>query len=149
MDLVGRMRHAGSADERRRAAAALGELADDVAAPALRLAWHDDASAEVREAAAIALGRRGDPAAIDSFVAALESREDRGRAAAVALGQAGDVRGVAALLAALVEGWKPVLVGDSLRHAGAVVLPALRALADAQPALRKRKVVKELLAPPS
>ena len=147
-DVIRTLQHAGGAEDRARAAAALGDLADDVGAAALRRAWSTDPSDDVREAAAIALGRRGDPDAIDGFVGVLARRgSDRaGRAAALGLGQAGDVRGAAALVDALAAGWRPALVADCVRRCGAAARAAIDAALAADPALRRRKTFKELAA---
>jgi hypothetical protein len=147
-DLVRGLRNAASAQDRRRAAYALGDLATEDGAAALRQAWRTDRSQDVRDAAAISLGRRCDPDTIDTFVQILSRRDDdrAARAAALGLGQAGDVRGVAALVDALAAGWKPTIVADALRHAGRVALPALRAAVAAHAPLARRKAVKELLA---
>ena len=147
-DLVRGLKNAASAQDRRRAAFALGDIAIDEAAAPLREAWRGDRSPDVREAAAISLGRRCDPDTIDSFVQILSKRDDdrAARAAALGLGQAGDVRGVAALVDALAAGWKSTIIGDALRHVGRVALPALRAAVAGNAPLAKRKAVKELLA---
>jgi hypothetical protein len=50
------------------------------------------------------------------------------------------------LIRALQDGWRPPLIAECLRLAGHVALPALRDAVAAQPALARRKIVKELLA---
>lgn len=150
-DLTRGLVHAATADDRRRAALALGENGDDAAAGALRRAWRDDRSDEVREAAAIALGRLGDPAAIDAFVAALGAPAragdgDRARAAALALGMAGDAGGAAALVEAFAAGWRAPLLGECLRGAGAPAARRLLAAVEGQPALAKKKAAREVMA---
>lgn len=146
-DLVRVLRNAASAQDRRRAAFGLGDLATEDAAAPLRQAWRTDKTQDVRDAAAISLGRRCDPDTIDTFVQILSRRDDdrAARSAALGLGQAGDVRGVAALVDAFAAGWKATLVGEALRAAGRVTLPALRAAVAASAPLGRRKAVKDLL----
>ena len=142
----------GSSDSeaRRKAALALGDLGDAIAAgPALRAAWYGDPVPDVHEAAAIALGRLGDAEMIDALVAALEARAEddkRARAAAIALGHAGDARGVNALLGAFAAGWRPQVVGEALRSCAAVALRPLIELVEGAPHLAARKASHETIA---
>jgi hypothetical protein len=53
---------------------------------------------------------------------------------------------VPSLIRALRDGWRPPLVAECLRLAGEVALPALRDAVADEPALARRKIVKELLA---
>ncbi|MCB9559171.1 MAG: HEAT repeat domain-containing protein [Kofleriaceae bacterium] len=147
-DLARTLAQASGPDDRRRAAAALADAGDDAATAVLRRAWLQDSSGEVREAAAMALGRLGDAEAIDSFVAALRRRDVDGgaaRAAALGLGQSGDVAGAAALVEALVAGWRPPLVAECLRLAGAPGARRLLAAIERAPAVAKRKSTREIL----
>jgi len=143
-DYAGVLLHAGGADDRRRAALALGDLYDEASTGALRQAWLLDPSDDVKEAAAIALGRRGDPEAIESFIQALAERT-QDRAAALGLGQAGDLRGARALVDALADGWRPALATECLRACGEVARPALQDAVAKTPTLARRKTFKELL----
>lgn len=87
-------------DVRRRAAEALGKLADRRAVDPLTLALGDSHSG-VRHAAAQALGELGDPRALGPLTLMLKDRDSGVRhAAARALGKLGDPRAVEALIRA-------------------------------------------------
>jgi len=144
-DVTHILTQAGAAEDRARAAVALSECGTESAAAPLRVAFASD-TVKVREAAAVALGRLCDPDAIDRFVASLRAQDDHARPSALALGESGDTRAIAALIEALIAGYRPALILDALRTAGAGALAALRIAAAAHPTVARRKGVRELLA---
>lgn len=130
------------------AARLLAELGSLAAAPALRVAFHQDPTLDVREAAALALGRLGDAEMVDAFVRLLEARaagEADAKMAACALGHMGDARGVQALLDAYAEGWKPAVVAEAMKSLGVVVLEPLVRLVEDRPEIAQRKAAGSVL----
>ena len=123
----------------------LGHLS---AIPALRQAFHGDASQEVRREAALGLALLGDTEMVDTFVTMLGRRGEADRDAKIAadaLGLLGDARGLRELLAAFAEGYKPAVVGEALRAMGPVAVDPLVALIEAQPKLGERKTARSVL----
>jgi HEAT repeat protein len=123
----------------------LGHLS---ASPALRQAFHGDASQEVRREAALALALLGDTEMVDTFVTMLGRRGEADRDAKIAadaLGLLGDVRGLRELLAAFSEGYKPAVVGEALRAMGPVAVEPLVSLIESQPRLGERKTARSVL----
>lgn len=89
-------------NERRWAAAGLGQYGDPMAVPALIEALRQDDDSKVRTQAATALGMIGDPAAVDDLIDALENGDEDMRTQATrALGEIGDDRAVQSLSHAL------------------------------------------------
>lgn len=148
--LVHAMAGAPRADQRELAVAGLARAGARHAIPALRQASVGDASAPVREAAAMALAALGDTEQVDGWVAALARRGDRerdreARVAARALGLLGDVRGLDQLLAAYASGWQPAVVAAALGAFGAAALEPALDLLEARPELGRRKAAAELV----
>ncbi|MDD5017790.1 MAG: HEAT repeat domain-containing protein, partial [Eubacteriales bacterium] len=82
------------------------ELAERRDVEGLIEALHDENDADVRKAAAKALGQTGDVRAVEPLIVALgDMYEDVCKAAVEALGQIGDARAVKSLIAALEDGW--------------------------------------------
>jgi hypothetical protein len=147
-DLMDRLLHAGQKDDRENAARQLAERGRRDALPSLRVAYESDATQDVRDAAAIALGRLLDTESADTFVWHLAGRDEddaAARAAAWALGHLGDVRGIDALVAAWSSGWRPAIVGDAIRAMGVVALGPLLAAVEENPALADRKASVDVL----
>jgi hypothetical protein len=135
-------------EERILAIHGLVSLGDQGALPSLRVAFLEDASGEVRELAALALGHLLDVEMVDTFVRMLAARDQNDAAAktaAYALGFLGDARGLDALLSAWASGWKPSIVGDALRAMGAVALGPLLALIESRPEVAGRKAAIDVL----
>src|SRR5262249_50500718 len=146
---IQQMQSASLKDERALAVRKLIELGDQGALPALRMAHASDASYEVRDAAALALGALLDVEMVDAFVRTLSDRspqnDERAKIAAYALGALGDVRGLNALLDAYAEGWKPSIVADALRSMGVVALGPLVDLVITRPEILQRKVAFDVV----
>ena len=137
---------AGSADAqaRAKAAGALGELGDPLAAGVpLRAALEADPDDDVREASALALARLGDPDAVGDLVRELRAGCPHlpGRVVARAVAASGDAAGLAALVDALAAGWSPAAVAAGLAEAGPTTLPVILDAIDRDPTLAKRKTV--------
>jgi hypothetical protein len=143
-----RLVSASNREERVRAA---GEAADKgmvEAIPALRASFAADVSGDVREAAALALGRLGDVESVDTFVRMLRRRREDAQAAktgAYSLGWLGDVRGIDALLDAWAEGWQPMIVSEAMTHIGTAALEPLLDRVEEQPELVKRKAASNVV----
>jgi HEAT repeat protein len=139
---------ASTKDVRVLAVNALVQLGHLSAIPALRQAFHGDASQEVRREAALALALLGDTEMVDTFVTLLGRRGEADRDAKIAadaLGLLGDVRGLRELLAAFAEGYKPAVVGEALKSMGPVAVEPLVSLIEAQPRLGERKTARSVL----
>jgi HEAT repeat protein len=135
-------------DERCAALAAVVELGELTAIPAIRQAFYADPSRGVREEAAHALGELGDTGMVDTFVRMLASRgeDDReAKIAAYALGYLGDVRGLNELLSAYANAYKPAIVADAIRAFGQVALEPLLDLVEERPDLARRAAVLDML----
>lgn len=148
-DAIGRLLGAGQKEDRETAAAELARHGSSAAVPALRAAFHTDATADVRAAAAYALANLVDTEMVDSFLrslAARDERDDEARVAARALGMMGDARGVKALLDAYADGWRPNVVSEAMVFMGAPALRPLLLLLDERPELAKRKGALGVLA---
>ena len=139
---------ASTKDLRAAAVNVLVQLGHLSAIPALRQAFHGDASQEVRREAALGLALLGDTEMVDTFVTMLGRRGEADRDAKIAadaLGLLGDARGLRELLAAFAEGYKPAVVGEALRAMGPVAVDPLVALIEAQPKLGERKTARSVL----
>ncbi len=100
--LIDTLQNDDDANERRWAAAALGQYRDPVAVPALLEALREEDDGKVRTQAATALGMIGDPEAVDDLIHALETGDEEMRTQATrALGEIGDERALGALSHAL------------------------------------------------
>ncbi len=99
----------GSENLRAGAAAALGQIADPAAAPALLQVLESDPDGDVRAAAAEALGKIGDRNSLDGLRRALDDQSERVRKQAVAaLGRLKDAKTCGALLQLLHSGTREV-----------------------------------------
>ncbi len=119
------------------------------AVPALRQAFLSDATQEVREEAAIALGLLGDTEMAETFIWMLKRRDASPRDAVnaiKALGHLGDVRGIHELLLAWAEGYSPRHVAEALKALGPAALEPLIEAIEAQPEIAARKSAIQVLA---
>ncbi len=106
-------------DARRRAAALLQRQADPQAAEALHLAARDNTDESVRQAAAVALGERGDRRAVDPLIETLYSLDFETRArAAELLGQLGSRQSVDALIRVMLTDGQPSPRWQAMRALG-------------------------------
>jgi hypothetical protein len=146
---VQKMQSASQKEDRALAIRRLVLLGDQSALSALRLASVNDASYEVRNHAALALGALLDVEMVDTFVRTLSDRslanDEQAKTAAYALGALGDARGLNALLDAYAEGWKPSILADALRSMGVVALGPLVDLVEARPEILQRKVAFDVV----
>ncbi|MFW6151041.1 MAG: HEAT repeat domain-containing protein [Chloroflexota bacterium] len=101
------LREDADPDERWWAAAALGELGDTRAVPALTKALRGDKEQKVRTQAACSLGRIGSPRAVDDLLSGLEDEERVRRQAARALGEIGADKAVGPLCEKLLDDSSP------------------------------------------
>lgn len=147
-DLMDAALHAGQKDERVHAIHLLAQRGRRDALPTLRVAYGSDATQDVRDAAAIALGQLLDTEIVDTLVWHLAGRAEddaSARAAAWGLGYLGDARGLDALVEAWASGWRPAIVSDALRAMGVVALSPLLAAVEADPSLADRKASLDVL----
>lgn len=106
--LIDTLQNDDDANERRWAAAALGQYGDPMAVPALLETLREDDDSKVRTQAATALGMIGDPEAVDDLIHALENGDEEMRTqASRALGEIGDDRAVEKLSHALQTDGSP------------------------------------------
>jgi hypothetical protein len=146
-ELRGILRNAGRGEDRARAADRLADAGAVAAIPLLRQSFAGDVAAVVRDAAGRALGRLGDADSVDSFCAALHSRDDdrdAAKTAAYALGYLGDVRAADALVAAYEAGWLPDVIGDALTAIGRAAAPLLVDTVERNPELLKRATARRV-----
>ncbi|MEO7329467.1 MAG: HEAT repeat domain-containing protein, partial [Minicystis sp.] len=118
------------------------------AIPALRQAFSSDATQEVREEAAVALGLLGDTEMAETFIWMLKRRDQAPRDAVnaiKALGHLGDVRGIHELLLAWAEGYSPKHVAEALKALGPAALEPLIEAIEAQPEIASRKSALQVL----
>jgi HEAT repeat protein len=135
-------------DTRIQAARDLVKLHDMTARSVLRMSFMGDVSADVREAAALALAELGDTEMVETFVRLLRDRhhnEGLAKVAAHALGHLGDIRGAEELLAAYREGWKPPIVSAALKAIGASAIEPLVDLLEARPEIAKKRAALSVL----
>jgi hypothetical protein len=118
------------------------------AIPALRQAFLSDATLEVREEAAIALGLLGDIEMAETFIWMLKRRDEAPRDASCAvkaLGHLGDVRGIHELLLAWAEGYSSKHIAEALKALGPAALEPLIETIESQPEIAARKSALDVL----
>src|SRR5205823_6000779 len=107
-----------------------------------------DATQEVREEAAIALGLLGDTEMAETFVWMLKRRADAPRDATnaiKALGHLGDVRGIHELLDAWAEGYQPKNIAEALKALGPAALEPLIEKIEVSPEIAAKKTALDVL----